>query len=120
MLLAWPTLGVRLVASIFIALAMLVAPVSVLQAATFMPGHSTAMPRAGDCSMSHGKMGSHHQKEDKLCCASVSAALVLPVADPFLAKTPAPVLTGTGVPALCLRYPSEMATPPPRGSRFQN
>lgn len=109
-----PTVSIRKLVAIFVALAVLFAP-AVSRASVFvsMPDHELMMEQTGHCQMPSGS-AEHEKGAGKSCCVSMCMAVTIngsvPSDDHFVEHV-SPVSL---IPTLHVGYLGEIATPPPR------
>lgn len=101
--------------SLFAALALLLAPVSIAEASAAGPGHAQMMQGMG-CHIPRGSSTHHDKMTGKICCASMGVAVAIDAARPSSneAVQSSPFVQCHA--AWRLGYLEEIATPPPRSS----
>lgn len=111
-----PSVSIRRLLTILVAVAVLFAPSLTGAAAAAIPDHYMQMIESGHCQAPPSESRNEKETPAKSCCVSVSMGV---------AVTPAPPLTDGelqaapavfGIPTPHLSYLGEIATPPPRRS----
>ncbi len=110
------TWNIRQLFAVITAIAVLLAPVSIAEAAGAVTGGASIMHQMTGCHMPASPSTQRDQSGSKLCCASIGIAVASDAARPDSRCLVRRSHAAPGVATFRLGYLGEIATPPPRSA----
>lgn len=112
----WAFMSTRKLLAIFLALAVLLAPMfsRAGEVHAAVPDHDMQMMEHGHCQSPPADSDEQDKAAEKSCCMSMCMGVAVTPAAPLRAKSPAPAPDASAIPPMHLNYLAEIATPPPK------
>ena len=111
-----PSMSVRALFAILIAIAVLFAPAITGSAMAAAPHHGMEMMEAGHCQSPPSNTGHHDRTDGKSCCIAMCMALAVAPSAPAEISPSRQQMVQFAPPQAYRGLPAEIATPPPRHS----
>jgi|SRR5438552_17390282 len=111
-----PSMSIRALFSILVAIAVLFAPAISGQAMAAAPHRDMEMMEAGHCQSSPSNTGHHDRTGGKSCCIAMCMAFAVAPSAPAELSPPRQQMVQFAPPEAYRGLPAEIATPPPRHS----